>query len=372
VAQAVRVLHVLTCDAIGGTETMVSLLAAAHQGSEVVAEVATLAPPGPIAEQLRAAGVPVRSLGGAGRAATLRRLGALMRAGRYDVVCAYGVKGTAAVRVLVPLLSPRSRVVNGVRGLFVADAEDRRSARARLLLLAELLGSPLVDAYDANSRGALDLLAGSGIPRRKLHYIPNGVDVARWPAARTPHDPPVVLCVARFIGLKRQIDLVEAATLLRARAVPFRLVFVGDGPERPVVEQRAAVLGLGDQARFDGILRGEALRAAYAGADVFCLCSASEGMPGSVMEAMASSLPVVGTRVNGIRDLVAHERTGLLVEPRDPAGLAAALERLLRDATLRETWGSAGRERVELEFSLDAMVRRKAELFTDLTRQCGS
>jgi len=104
-------------------------------------------------------------------------------------------------------------------------------------------------------------------------------------------------------------------------------------------------------------------------ADVFVLPSLWEGMPVSVMEAMATGLPVVGTDVPGIRELVVDGDTGFLAPGRDPAALAERIERLARDASLRFRMGEAGRRRVMTEFALDTMVRRYEEAYLRLARE---
>jgi glycosyltransferase involved in cell wall biosynthesis len=355
------------CDEVGGTETMVASLLEQMDGGAVESELATLAGPGPIAARVASRGIPVRSLGDGGSLPLAAgRLARVLRHGRFDVVNAYGLKATMLARA-GRAVSPRTRFVCGVRGLHISGVEDVAGAKARTLLALERLGSPLVDVYDANSTGALELLASAGIPRRKLRYIPNGLDIADWPAVRrTPSEPPVVVCVARFVPLKRQQDLVRAAEVLVAREIPFRLVLVGAGPTLDATRAQAQAGPAADQIEFTGALPPAAVRARLAAADVFCLCSAWEGMPGSVMEAMASGLPVLGTRVNGIADLVVPGETGTLVPAGDPAALAEALAALLLDRGARERLGAAGRERIVRDFTLEAMAAAKTALYVKL------
>lgn len=365
--RAPRVLHVLRCDDVGGTEAMVASLVERMDPSRARSELAILAPAGPVAARTAAAGVSVRVLGGAGFGIPYLRLARIVARERFDVITAYGLKATAVTRVLRALCSPGSAFVCGVRGLHVTAVEPIDGTRSRVLLRLERLGSQLVDAYDANSRGALELLAMVGIDRAKLHYIPNGIDASDWPLAdpATP-TPPTITCVARFVPLKRHVDLVDACALLMRQGVDFRVVLAGRGPELGAVRSRATNAGLDGRVDFPGVVAGGALRRLLAASSVFCLCSLWEGMPGSVMEAMAAGLPVVGTRVNGIEDLVIDGTTGSLVPPNRPEELADALRALLDDPAARRRFGRAGRDRIEREYGLERMVREKERLYRQL------
>ena len=357
-----RVLQILTCDAIGGTERILASVLERADPALTRMELVTLAPPGPISARLGAGGVEVRSLGRHGLLAAFAALSRLIRREHYDVVVAYGFKATTVTRVLVRLFSPSTALVCGVQALHVSEFEDLHGPKARFVSLVERIGAPLVNVYEANSQGALEMLASIGIPRSKLHYIPSGIDPAEWPEAERPSSrTPTILCVARFVARKRQQDLIAAARILAADRLQFRLVFAGDGPRFDQLRRTAA--DLGDRVSFLGPVVGADLVALYGEADVFCLPSAWEGMAGSVLEAMSTGLPVVGTDVNGIADLVVPGETGLLVPPASPAELADALRRLVGDPKLRARLGRAARRRVEAEFPLERIVTRKQELY---------
>lgn len=368
----VRVLQVLTCDNFGGTELMVATLVERLDRSLVRPSVVTLERPGPIAERLGKSGVHVRSLGGSGLAIAFARLARILSRERFHVVNAYGFKSTAVTRVLVRALSPGSKFVNGVRGLHVAALEDIGGRKSRALLTFERGGSRLVDAYDVNSSGAVELLAGAGIDHSRLHYIANGIDVEDWPVALQDSGAggPIVVCVARFDPLKRHTDLIQAASHLASAGIDFRLSLVGGGPTLAESRELAARLGLDEpRVTFHGPTSPPQVRALMAESHLFCLPSLWEGMPGGIMEAMASGLPVVGTRVNGIADLVEHDRTGLLVPPRRPDRLAGALASLLQDPQRMVQFGAAGRERIGDHFGVDRMVNAKQRLFCSLAAQ---
>lgn len=348
---------------------MVATLVERMDRSRVLAAVATLDRPGPVARRLASSGVPVRSLGGRGLVVAFVRLARLLRHQRFDVVNAYGFKSTAVVRVLMRVLARRAVFVSGVRGLHVSELEALDGLKSRLVLALERLGSPLVDVYDANSQGALALLEQHGVDRARLRYIPNGIDAGRWKVSRSPRSessPPVVLCVARFVARKRHQDLVLAAAQLAREGVDFRLVLAGDGPTLEATRRLAAASEAAALVSFVGTVEGERLRDLLRDADLFCLPSLWEGMAGSVMEAMASGLPVVGTRVNGIAELIEHGRSGLLVKPDCPAELAAGLRALIEAPDKRRAFGAAGRERMTTRFSVERMVSAKEELFLSL------
>jgi len=364
----VRVLQVLTCDGLGGTEHMVASVVERINRRQVAPEVVTLDRPGPVAHRLAHRGVPVRSLGGDGLPRAFVRLAGILRREPFEVVNAYGFKSTFVTRFLVRALARQSVFVSGVRGLHVSELERLDSPKARLVLRLERLTSGLVDVYDANSRGAVELLAETGIDRRRLRYIPNGLDVERWTpnSDRRRESIPVVLCVARFVPRKRHQDLLRAVAILRDRDVRLRLELIGDGPTLPDMQLLVGELELQKLVRFAGARDSDWVREAMRRANIFCLSSRWEGMAGSVMEAMACGLPVVGTRVNGIAELVEHGGTGYLVPPERPDLFATALQRLVTDPVEAATLGTSGRKRICTEFSVDSMVAAKEELFVGL------
>src|SRR4051812_44045131 len=211
----VRVLQVLTCDAPGGTEQMVATLSERIDRSRVVCDVVTLDRPGPIAKRLADAGVWVDSLGNAGSGRAYARLAATLHRRKPQVVNAYGFKATMMGRMLTRFIAPDAAFVSGVRGLHVTDVADVDGRRSRSVLAVERAFSGLVDMYDCNSRGALELLARHGIARARLTHIPNGVELpADGARPRRAGGRLVIVCVARLSAIKRHEDLLRAAALL--------------------------------------------------------------------------------------------------------------------------------------------------------------
>ncbi len=204
----------------------------------------------------------------------------------------------------------------------------------------------------------------------RLRIVPNSVNLRRLgPVRRSPGQAGPVLTVARLIEKKGLMDLVAAFSLLRARGITPRLEIVGDGPLRGQLEGVAASLGV--DARFRGALPQEQVLELMGRASLFCLpCVVAadgdrDGLPTSVLEAMALGVPVVTTDVSGLAEAVLHERTGLLVPQRDPVALAEAIERLLSDPELAARLSAEGRRHVEHNYSLERSAALLRSMFPE-------
>lgn len=195
---------------------------------------------------------------------------------------------------------------------------------------------------------------------RKLRVVRLGVDTDRLrPTAPSRRSgPPTLLCAARLSKVKGHRYLIEAYAMLRRRGVPARLVLAGGGELVGRLRAQARELGVEDGIAFVGELEHEHMLRAMAEADVVVLASAMtargerEGIPVSLMEAMALGTPVVATDISGVPELIAHGRSGLLVPQRDPGALAEALATLLGDDGLAAQLARAARATIESEYSL--------------------
>ncbi len=216
-------------------------------------------------------------------------------------------------------------------------------------------------AVVANSRGLRDLaLATSpGVP---VSIIPNGVDATLFsPPATRPGGPVRLLFVGRVVRQKGLDVLFDALAELDV-TLSWTLDVVGDGPARVELAAKANRLGLTEKIRFQG-WRGRAdMPALFREADLFVFPSRDEGMPNAVLEAMASGLPVVATRISGNEELVRPGETGLLVPPEDAAALGQALARLLGGGEERAAMGHGARRLAEAEYSWQSVARRYLDL----------
>ena len=189
---------------------------------------------------------------------------------------------------------------------------------------------------------------------------------------------PTALCVAALQPYKGIKHLVRACALVRSRVPGFRCRVVGEGADRPELEALIKELDLGDAFQLLGARPQHEVAALLGEADLFVLPSVvaptgqMEGIPVALMEAMASRLPVVSTRLSGIPELVEDGVSGLLVPPADESALAEAIGRLCDDAELRRSLGARGREKVEAEFGLRENVARLRELFEEASRGAGA
>jgi glycosyltransferase involved in cell wall biosynthesis len=204
------------------------------------------------------------------------------------------------------------------------------------------------------------------LPEARLHHIPNGLDLGRFRPGRTapgdlppPGEGPVIGTVAALRAEKNIARLLRAAALLRTEGVTLRLLVVGDGGERAMLEGLARELGLTAVTRFAGHIPDPS--ASYAAMDVFALSSDTEQMPFSVMEAMACGLPVAATEVGDLRAMLAPPNLPNLAAL-DDAALAAALRPLLADAGLRARLGQANRAKAERDYDAEVMFARYAAL----------
>ena len=179
-----------------------------------------------------------------------------------------------------------------------------------------------------------------------------------------------VLSVGRLVPEKGHTILLHAARHLDDMGVPVHLTIAGDGPYREALEKEASAIGV--SATFLGPVSQDAVPELLADADVFCLPSFAEGLPVVLMEAMASALPVVTTRIAGIQELVEDNVSGFVIAPGRDDLLAEALAEIARDPERARRMGEAGRKKVCDEFDVSVSARTLKEIFSDLLSGSGT
>jgi len=265
-----------------------------------------------------------------------------------------------------------------IHGEHGRSVEDLDGSNVRLRRVRRLY-RPFVTHYVALSSDlARDLRSGVGVPKERVTQIYNGVDTGRFrPAsdARKPTDCPfgagtwMIGWAGRMEAVKDPVLLARAFVLLaqrHPRGAAARLIMVGDGSVRADVEAVLDQAGMRERAWLPGERADVAdiLRTL----DCFALPSRGEGISNTVLEAMASGVPVVATRVGGNAELVEQDVTGTLVAPGDAEALANAIAFYLGDPAAARRHGAAGRERAVERFSLERMVSSYRALYDGLLR----
>lgn len=274
---------------------------------------------------------------------------------------------TTVVRAALLALAGRLRgcavVVHAHGGGIQFWLTNRR--RRVLLQLAMRPAHRVVAVWTAGLHALREVL-----PSDRVSLIDNGVPLEGHPERRRSSDdgPPRLLFVGLLTPRKGVLDLLAASKLLRERGVRHELLLLGGTPDEGPDAEAKVRAGVDTHVRLLGTRPPEEMPAAFAEADVFCLPSWWEAMPLSILEAMASGLPVVATDVGDVGRAVADGVTGFVVPPKDPERLAAALEALLTDAGLRRRFGAAGRARVAEMFSADVTAAQVGALYEELER----
>jgi len=207
------------------------------------------------------------------------------------------------------------------------------------------------------------------IPADRLTTIPNGVDLDHFRPVRRGGEAarPVIGCTARLHAKNDHATLLRAFALVNARWPDVRLLLVGRGPEEARLRGLTHTLGISSRVHFLGEQADVA--PSLQQLDLYVQSSVAEGIPNSVLEAMAVGLPVVATSVGGTPEIVVDGETGLLVPPGNPPALAEAMLTLLADRERVEAFGRAGRARVEAHFGEGLMLRRMEALLDRLVER---
>lgn len=254
----------------------------------------------------------------------------------------------------------------GVTCSVTAHAKDIYHKDNAPLLARRLAGADTVVTVSSHNVEHLNRVLSVGARVPDVRHIANGVPLG------SPGDPTAsttLLCVARLVP-KKGIDLLlEAAALLLEKHPQLKVDIIGDGPLRDELIAQSARLGLIGRVRLLGVATTSEVLAAMDKARAVvlpCRIDADgdrDGMPTVLVEALARGIPVVSTDIVGIRELVKDGETGLLVEPEDVRGLAAALDRLLVDPVLAARLGDAGRGLVGEQFGPADSTLALAEVF---------
>jgi glycosyltransferase involved in cell wall biosynthesis len=215
-------------------------------------------------------------------------------------------------------------------------------------------------------------IAGNG--GKPIFRIYHGIDVNLFSpksAESPPSRPYHILSIARLVPKKGLFTVYEALQRLRKQGIDFRHVLIGDGEERDKILTLIQDLGLSDVCRWLGTLPHESVLTHYQKSDLFVLgCKQAangdrDGIPNVFIESMAMGVPVVGTRISAIPELIEDGKTGCLVPPDSPETMAAAMRRLLTDTALRQEIIPAARARVLKDFDNRNLIQDLVRVYRE-------
>jgi len=286
---------------------------------------------------------------------------------RPDIVHLYGLRVNLKWRPILWLLGFRC-IIGALEGL--TNTGEIGFWRVKL----DVWTAPFLRKYVTVSMNVANYLKAKGFPENKLALIYNGVEVGGYnllPEEKQeelkkklgiPSDSVVISCVANLRPVKGHEFLIDAVSILKE--LNFSVLIIGEGPLRDTLIKYTHEKGLNNKIHFLG--QRLDIPELLAITDIFVLPSLFEGMPLSLMEAMASGLPVVSTDVGGVSELVVDGETGFLVPPRNSAALAEKIKTLIDDKALSKAMGVKGQERIKNNFTFEAMVDKTETLYRGL------
>ena len=375
-----RVLHLITTLNRGGIERWVLQMLERGPSLGIHSDVCCRKERGAWAEKAEALGANVFVIHfGPLHVSYGKKLRQLLRQGAYDLVHCHlgsysGYPVYLAHREGLPIITtfhntdlpPQEPWLKGVLASRVRSLYSKQSIRYAVRRCEQVV---CVSAVVAD-RVASDNHAARG----RVRVIYHGVEVpplaseddrARFRGSLGWGDKDVlVLHVGRFDEQKNHEAVVTMFHRVIQQKSYARLVMVGDGPLRPIIERRVKELGLEDKARFLGYR--DDVPAIMSVSDVFVFPSINEGFGIVAIEAAAAGLPVVASRVPGLTEVVRHKETGVLCDLHDIAGMVEAVKTLIEDESMRSQMGAAGRQWVSENFSEEHMVQEYLDVYTDV------
>ncbi|MBE3554410.1 MAG: glycosyltransferase [Thermicanus sp.] len=375
--QRVKIIHIIGGGEFGGAEQhILSLLEQIKKNQSYDTEVVTFYE-GLLAKRLRERGDPVTVLPQSGRfdLKLYSHLLRLFRQKKPSIIHTHGVRANFFAR-LAGKKAGVPHIVTTVHSILKHDYP--KPAEYLVAKWMEKLTLSFSERYIAVSDAVKEDLIHFGVPIERITVIHNGIHTESYapgPALSQERErlrrdwgiPPesfLLLTVARLVPVKGIEDLIEGFAIAFANDPSLRLLIVGDGPERKSLERLAMEKKVAGHVLFAGFRQD--IPALLAASDLYLNTSLSEGLPLSLMEAMAAEKPVVVTQVGGMKEMIRHEETGLFIPPKNPQAVAEAILRLKRDEPLQIRLGKKAGEEVRKRFSVEAMGQATVNLYESL------
>jgi glycosyltransferase involved in cell wall biosynthesis len=354
-----RVLHIIDSLHLGGAQEVVLNLATCGSG-RFIHEVATMHGRGIYWDRLREAGIKVHSLS------------------PHKFLPLY--LATIPLRILVDRpdilhchLTPSNIIAKPLGALLCVPViinhdhtNDLHRHESKMLLALDRFANRFASHIIAVAAACRDfLIRYESISPDRITLVPNAIDLRRFSPgtilrseARSrfglPDDALVVAGVGRLNAQKNFSLFLDIAAVLVPRHPSVRFLLAGDGPERVMLHDKAVALGIADRIVFTGYLADS--RQAYVAADVLLMPSRFEGLPMTLLEAMAMGLPVVASNLDGIAEVIADGKEGFLVSPASTEDFAARISQLLTDRTLFENIATNARAKIQASYSVERMT----------------
>jgi glycosyltransferase involved in cell wall biosynthesis len=362
----IKVVHIVDDLKVGGLERTLALIVLGLDKDRYDTSVWCLAGGGAIADELRTKGVEVKifNFASVSKHKAFMELVRALKVKRADITHSWGLSGG--------VLGGLASILTGVkvRILHVQNMYDDTSVKERVINWFLSLFTTVIISCAEAVKGSL--VQYMHIDNKKIHTIYNSVDLeafgrkyekatVRTELGIAPGDI-VVGSASRLVPQKGQSYLLKAAVPIMHEDQRIKILIVGDGPSRPALEIGAGKLGIADRVIFTGV-RTDMPRIMQA-MDIFVLPSTvREGLPLTVAEAHASSLPVIATDVGGNGEIVINMKTGLLVPPMDVQALTDALKLFLNNKEQANEMGRSGRRLCETKFSSLTMIKSIEALY---------
>jgi glycosyltransferase involved in cell wall biosynthesis len=367
-----RVLYLVDTLNVGGTETQVAHVALRLRSRAHDVVVGCLHAEGSLLEVLKRGNVPIvefrkgKTLLSLNGLYQLFRLAHFLRRGRFHAVHSHDLWSNllgipAAWLARIPIIISSRR--------YLADLEWYTPWRSLVMRVIYRMSTRVT----VNSRSVRDLLARrDSLSPEKIQVLNNAVDVDRFATAQGDrehlfpgtgsHSKLIAVVANMYSRVKGHTYLISAASTVCLDIPEAIFVLIGDGKERPNLEQQVRQAGLEKNFLFLGS-RGD-VPELLACCDLFVLPSEAEAMPNALLEAMAAGLPVVGTRVGGIPEIIRNGVDGLIVPAKDPYALAEAILRILQNPRFAKQLSQAGQEMVRAHFDFDRLLAELEQLYT--------
>lgn len=369
-----RILHVIGGGEFGGAEQHILHLLTSFPQDEVEVTVVCFYD-SLFAEKLREAHIPVIPLNQFGRfdIRVMRGLRQIIKDWKPDVVHSHGIKANFLARLATYGLSPF--VLTTVHSSLRYDYEN--PLVYRIVSLMEISTRGLNQHYIVVSKAIGDILRQDGVASDQISLIYNGIQLAPFQQSKNreqdrtrllrewsvPEQAFVFGSVARLVPVKGFHYLLEgfALFLQQQTSRDFHLILVGDGPERLTLENLAVKLGIDQHVHFAGF-RQDIPNCLHT-FDVFVHSSVYEGLGYTLIEAMASDVPVIATSVGGVTEFVFPDETGVLIPPENPQSIANAMQRLAEAPLLRQELVDRANQLVQSTFTIEQMAAKTLELY---------